>query len=134
MINEKNKFLTASWLSGLLSAEIFISTGECRWLQVSGHGAIYLWIAIFFHFQFIVAIPNMPCQNFFHGWVVMSAVWLGWTISTCVDDLQEADGYCHSHYYYKRDNLGTLTGDVQNWAILIQNYILQVSSLLDNGY
>ena len=28
MINEKNDFLTVSWLSGLLSAEIFISTGE----------------------------------------------------------------------------------------------------------
>ena len=28
MIDEKNKFLTVSWLSGLLSAEIFISTGE----------------------------------------------------------------------------------------------------------
>ena len=28
MINEKNKFLTVRWLSGLLSAEIFISTGE----------------------------------------------------------------------------------------------------------
>ena len=28
MINEKNRFLTVSWLSGLLSAEIFISTGE----------------------------------------------------------------------------------------------------------
>ena len=26
MINEKNNFLTVSWLSGLLSAEIFIST------------------------------------------------------------------------------------------------------------
>ena len=28
MNNEKNKFLTVSWFSGLLSAEIFISTGE----------------------------------------------------------------------------------------------------------
>ena len=28
MINEKKIFLTVSWLSGLLSAEIFISTGE----------------------------------------------------------------------------------------------------------
>ena len=28
MINEKNIFLTVSWLSGLLSAEMFISTGE----------------------------------------------------------------------------------------------------------
>ena len=28
MIIEKNKFLTVSWLSGLLSADIFISTGE----------------------------------------------------------------------------------------------------------
>ena len=28
MINEKNNFLTVSWLSGVLSAEIFISTGE----------------------------------------------------------------------------------------------------------
>ena len=28
MNNEKNKFLTVSWLGGLLFAEIFISTGE----------------------------------------------------------------------------------------------------------
>ena len=28
MNNEKNNFLTVNWLSGLLSAEIFISTGE----------------------------------------------------------------------------------------------------------
>ena len=28
MNNEKDQFLTVSWLSGLLSAEIFISTGE----------------------------------------------------------------------------------------------------------
>ena len=28
MINEKNNFLTVSWLSGFLSAEIFISTNE----------------------------------------------------------------------------------------------------------
>ena len=28
MNNEKNNFLTVSWLSGLLSTEIFISTGE----------------------------------------------------------------------------------------------------------
>ena len=28
MIIEKDKFLTVSWLSGLLSAEMFISTGE----------------------------------------------------------------------------------------------------------
>ena len=37
MINEKNKFLTVSWLSGLLSAEIFISTGATtdRWKQSS---------------------------------------------------------------------------------------------------
>ena len=33
MINEKNKFLTASWLSGLLSAEIFISSGQW-WVQI----------------------------------------------------------------------------------------------------
>ena len=37
MINEKNKFLTVSWLSGLLSAEIFISTGEWG----GGGGAIF---------------------------------------------------------------------------------------------
>ena len=40
MINEKNKFLTVSWLSGLLSVEIFITTGETdattdRWKQSS---------------------------------------------------------------------------------------------------
>ena len=32
MINEKNVFVTGSWLSGLLSAEIFISIGE--WVQM----------------------------------------------------------------------------------------------------
>ena len=32
MINEKNKILTVSWLSGLLSAEIFISTPDL-WKQ-----------------------------------------------------------------------------------------------------
>ena len=31
MINEKNKYLSTSWLSGLLSAEIFISIGEGGW-------------------------------------------------------------------------------------------------------
>ena len=43
MINEKTIFLTVSWLSGLLSAEIFISTGKWggpdatidRWKQSS---------------------------------------------------------------------------------------------------
>ena len=38
MINEKNNFLTVSWLSGLLAAEIFISTGDAtsdRWKQSS---------------------------------------------------------------------------------------------------
>ena len=34
MINEKNIFLTVSWLSGLLSAEIFISTGEWGGVQM----------------------------------------------------------------------------------------------------
>ena len=43
MINEKNNFLTVSWLSGLLSAEIFISTGE--W---GGPDATpYLWKQLF---------------------------------------------------------------------------------------
>ena len=43
MINEKNIFLTVSWLSGLLSAEIFISTGE--W---GGPDATpYLWKQLF---------------------------------------------------------------------------------------
>ena len=27
----------------------------------------------------------------------------------------------------EKQSIGTLAGDVQNWAILIQNYILQVS-------
>ena len=36
MINEKNKFLTVSWLSGLLSVEIFISTGEWAGFYTKG--------------------------------------------------------------------------------------------------
>ena len=29
----------------------------------------------------------------------------------------------------EKHDIGTLAGDVQNWAMLIQNYILQVSSV-----
>lgn len=30
-------------------------------------------------------------------------------------------------YSYAKGDTGSLTGDVQNWAMLVQNYILQVS-------
>ena len=49
MINEKNQFLTVSWLSGLLSAEFFISTGE--WGGGGGGGTdatSYPWKQPFF--------------------------------------------------------------------------------------
>jgi hypothetical protein len=29
-------------------------------------------------------------------------------------------------YSYAKGDTGSLTGDVQNWAMLVQNYILQV--------
>ena len=32
-------------------------------------------------------------------------------------------------YQYKLDEMGTLAGDVQNWAMLIQNYITQVRKI-----
>jgi hypothetical protein len=32
-------------------------------------------------------------------------------------------------YSYAKGDMGSLTGDVQNWAMLVQNYILQVSYL-----
>lgn len=39
--------------------------------------------------------------------------------------------FIYSQYTFlneeKINEIGTLTGDVQNWATLIQNYILQVS-------
>ena len=34
---------------------------------------------------------------------------------------------CSAYYMGEKEDIGTLTGDVQNWAMLIQNYILQVS-------
>ena len=45
MINEKNKFLTVSWLSGLLSAEIFISTGEwgVQMPPLTAENSHFLW-------------------------------------------------------------------------------------------
>ena len=45
MIIEKNKFLTVSWLSGLLSAEIFISTGEwgVRMPPLTTENSHFLW-------------------------------------------------------------------------------------------
>jgi len=38
-------------------------------------------------------------------------------VQSVVDDLSEK----------KKGNYGTLTGDVQNWATIIQNYIIQVA-------
>ena len=45
MINEKNKCLTVSWLSGLLSAEIFISTGEwgVQMPTLTAENSHFLW-------------------------------------------------------------------------------------------
>ena len=45
MINEKNKLLTVSWLSGLLSAEIFISTGEwgVQMPPLTAENSHFLW-------------------------------------------------------------------------------------------
>ena len=45
MNNEKNKFLTVSWLSGLLSAEIFISTGEwgVQMPPLTSENSHFLW-------------------------------------------------------------------------------------------
>lgn len=45
-------------------------------------------------------------------------LWLLLSSQTLVSDNQ--------HWYQKAED-GTLAGDVQNWAMLIQNYILQVS-------
>lgn len=40
--------------------------------------------------------------------------------------LRNSDGY----HPFEKEDIGTLPGDVQNWAVLIQNYILQVRSKL----
>ena len=45
-------------------------------------------------------------------------LWLVLSSQTLVGD--------HQVWYEKAED-GTLAGDVQNWAMLIQNYILQVS-------
>lgn len=34
--------------------------------------------------------------------------------------------HIEAYYMPRKGDVGTLTGDVQNWAMLIQNYILQV--------
>ncbi len=33
---------------------------------------------------------------------------------------------CGAYHPFEKEDIGTLPGDVQNWAMLIQNYILQV--------
>ncbi len=35
---------------------------------------------------------------------------------------------CFGYHPFEKEDIGTLAGDVQNWAMLIQNYILQVMS------
>ena len=62
MINEKNKFLNVRWLSVLLSAEIFISTGEWgpntttdRWKQS--------FSAVMFSGGCPDNVPDIQCQN-----------------------------------------------------------------------
>ena len=34
---------------------------------------------------------------------------------------------CFGYHPFEKEDIGTLAGDVQNWAMLIQNYILQVT-------
>ena len=45
MINEKNKLLTVSWLSGLFSADIFISTGKwgVQMPPLTAENSHFLW-------------------------------------------------------------------------------------------
>ena len=38
--------------------------------------------------------------------------------------------YCYGYHPFEKEDIGTLPGDVQNWAMLIQNYILQVGHQL----
>lgn len=40
--------------------------------------------------------------------------------------------YTHATHGEETHEIGTLAGDVQNWAMLIQNYILQVRLDLQN--
>lgn len=47
--------------------------------------------------------------------------WEGYVPNVVEDDLS------HS----KRSDYGTLTGDVQNWAAIIQNYIIQVNIIFE---
>ena len=59
MINEKNNFLTVSWLSGLLSAEIFISTGEWG----GPYATPNLWKQLFSAVRASGGYPGNVCQN-----------------------------------------------------------------------
>ena len=45
MFNEKNNFLTVSWLSGLLSVEIIVSTGEwgVQMQPLTAENSHFLW-------------------------------------------------------------------------------------------
>lgn len=48
---------------------------------------------------------------------------IAWTVMILLVISQSTGAY----HTYEKEDMGTLSGDVQNWATLIQNYILQVS-------
>ena len=93
MINEKNNFLTVSWLSGLLSAEIFISTGEwgvqmppltsenSYFLRSGPQGATLVMrisrpASDLPHFHKIFRFQLKSDQHVFPVWTAMQLTWL----------------------------------------------------------
>ncbi|ELU06451.1 hypothetical protein CAPTEDRAFT_215114 [Capitella teleta] len=62
---------------------------------------------------------RLPVMIYFHNISGMTAQLLLFLLLVNVS---------HAYYMADKPDIGTLTGDVQNWAMLIQNYILQLAS------
>ena len=105
MINEKSKFLTVSWLSGLLSAEIFISTGEC---PVANTDRLKQSISA------VRASGGFPGNVLYHGYIVPEPCRL-------VNDINEIKTYNPTIIFF---NIIIL-----NHCIM---YALQISSVNEN--
>lgn len=69
---------------------------------------------------FTLATPREFAENRMGIFVALIIIWL--LKDGIISEINASSGY----YTYSRDDVGSLTGDVQNWATLIQNYILQV--------
>ena len=124
MINEKNIFLTVSWLGGLLSAEIFISIGEwgvqmppltsenSYFLRSGPQGATLVMIFNSLNFRLLFMLTMCKCLSIKWYWVSLTKISTGYCHQLIMPFLHDwslgLDNSFHLTLYWSCDYLSML--------------------------